>query len=238
MAPSKRSPEVIALGNRLVQELGKHSAFDTLAKWLSTHLAQKILEAEGETDAQVKEVTQSKCVELILRLWEKRQQLLQTARPLGRIQKAIEVLADLHPDQQSYSFGYGQRFDDPTSPWLNFAKNLELSKRRLFGLAFLAGVCEMDLGAERTWIDDHERMLSDEEHRMLSVLNNYFDRSHTMLESTERPRVDEMSPEDRESLILKEIDESLEKHQELIQTLKKQLSERRKKKSRRTSKEI
>ena len=227
MVLSKRPADVIALGKRLVEELGLHLSVDTLGKWMSHHLAKLIVEAETETDPKASKASEARCVDFILHLWAKRDRLPSRARPIGRLQQAIDVLIELHPKPDDFPWQIQERAANRTSPWFRFAKDAGASNHRLFAIAVLAGVLEHEFGAEKRWLEENSSMLDDEERQALSNFNSWLSRSDDLFASRKATAVETMSIEDRESLVLAELDASIQRQQEAFTILKSQLAARR-----------
>jgi hypothetical protein len=83
---------VLGLGTHLVRELGRSRSNDTLARWLSHHVAELINAVEQAKSPTEKVQKLSQATDLILRIWERRDALPGEANPLGRFREAISVL--------------------------------------------------------------------------------------------------------------------------------------------------
>jgi hypothetical protein len=183
-------------------------------------LAETIAKCETETNAKAKAAAEARCVKLILLLWEKRHNLPAHARPLGSLQQAVDVLVELHPSNRTYSFGNGGRFDKTASPWLRFAKDLDISHQNAFSIAFLMGVVELKLGDDKQWLEEHVAMITAEERNFLNTLNVYLDTSHELFGSQNPDRLEAMTPETRKIRVLDELDSLLRRQQDLLQKLR------------------
>lgn len=108
--------DVVALGKRLVEELGLGSSVDTLGRWMSHFVAELIEKAETAPEAD-REPAQRDCAELILRLWSHRG-ALPGRQPLRSFERIFQTLDSLGNDS---SFRYFQRHAELENQWLDFA---------------------------------------------------------------------------------------------------------------------
>ena len=90
--------DVLVLGHHLATELGFSESCDTLGKWMSHHLAEMIDRVEREENPEKKEKYQQQTVELILKIWDHRSSLNETAYPLTRFKSIIDSLSILSPE--------------------------------------------------------------------------------------------------------------------------------------------
>ena len=88
----------MVLGHHLATELGFSESCDTLGKWMSHHLAEMIDRVEREENPEKKEKYQQQTVELILKIWDHRSSLNETAYPLTRFKSIIDSLSILSPE--------------------------------------------------------------------------------------------------------------------------------------------
>lgn len=90
--------DTLALGRELVRNLNLDPQGTMLERWLAHHLAALMTEAE-EKSGPAKAKAEGRAVDLILRLWAKRQILPAVADPLGEYRDVIAVLSRLVPDR-------------------------------------------------------------------------------------------------------------------------------------------
>jgi hypothetical protein len=90
--------DVLVLGHHLATELGFSESCDTLGKWMSHHLAEMMDRVEREENPEKKEKYQQQTVELILKIWDHRSSLNETAYPLTRFKSIIDSLSILSPE--------------------------------------------------------------------------------------------------------------------------------------------
>lgn len=81
----------IALGQRILEELKLDREMDTLGRWLAHYLAEKMESAASAPEGAEGESARRECVDLILRLWERRQRWPLSA-PLKNVADQLEEL--------------------------------------------------------------------------------------------------------------------------------------------------
>lgn len=96
-----RSEAVIALGKRLVAQLGAED--DLLTVWMAHHVADLMARAEAAPSAE-KGAAEDACARAILDLWRHRNSLPEHQRPLEDVQAVLRTLAflDLDPEDIRY----------------------------------------------------------------------------------------------------------------------------------------
>ena len=102
----------MALGQVIVRQLELADRGTVPDRWLAHHLAEVIADAD-RTVGPAKAASESRAVDLILKLWAHRRALPESADPLGGYQRAIEVLGRLAPDANPWThFGRPHTSDD------------------------------------------------------------------------------------------------------------------------------
>ena len=92
----------MALGTKLVRELGLEAGVDTLGRWLAHHLAEVILAVENAEGVE-REKAQNRAVDLILKVWSRRHDIPGRANPLKDLQNVVKVLRLLGGDAWPYA---------------------------------------------------------------------------------------------------------------------------------------
>jgi hypothetical protein len=90
----------LALGERIVLELGATNGVDTLGKWMAHHLASLIEEAKKSDGSQSK--AKQEAVDLIIKLWEHKSSLPGAADPMSQLNRAVEVIERIGPNSSPY----------------------------------------------------------------------------------------------------------------------------------------
>ena len=102
----------MALGQVIVRQLKLADRGTVLDRWLAHHLAEAIADADRAV-GPAKAASESRAVDLILKLWAHRRALPESADPLGGLRKAIEVLGRLAPEANPWTlFGRPHTSDD------------------------------------------------------------------------------------------------------------------------------
>ena len=111
---SARSEAVVALGKKLVAELGLGDSVDTLGRWMAHHVAELMEEAKAATGDD-KLAKQALLREAILALWAHRFELPNGKRPFGEFEPILRALSSLDPESQSPRYFSRSRSPDNES---------------------------------------------------------------------------------------------------------------------------
>lgn len=131
------SDNVLALGKKLVEELGEEQSADTLSQWMAHYIAEKIEEASTAT-ADKRDQKMHECYDAILKLWTHRNSLPHGQRPFEQFEAIFRVLQslDLEATLPRY-FAQARLAADPcsendcTRQWLNAASEIDYAARAL-----------------------------------------------------------------------------------------------------------
>ena len=131
MATYTQSSQVLALGKKLVEELGLDPSVDTLGRWMAHYIAQLIAESESAT-VEDKQEKSEKCATAIVSLWEHRSVMPSGKRPFEDIEPILRALASLDPlnDAPRYfrdasESASGTKQPEEVINWLEVAKGLD-----------------------------------------------------------------------------------------------------------------
>ncbi|MBX3711864.1 MAG: hypothetical protein KF800_07885 [Lysobacter sp.] len=91
----------MALGDRLVHELGLDDSTDTAGRWMAHHLAELLEQSRNLKGVKQKQAEKA-ATDLILRLWSRREVLPGGAYPLKDLGKPLSVLGLL--SEESWPF--------------------------------------------------------------------------------------------------------------------------------------
>jgi len=97
MENSELRKRTINLGKALVEELKLNPGVDTLSRWMVHYIAEQITVAEKATGDK-KRITEQRCFETILKLWQHRSALPNGHRPFESFEPVFHALAKLDPD--------------------------------------------------------------------------------------------------------------------------------------------
>jgi hypothetical protein len=94
-----RYSEVIALGKRIVIELGLPETSDTLGRWMAHHVAEMIEDVQHFEGAE-RTIKEAACAEIILKIWQRRWEW-SGERPLEDFEPIFRTLESLDPKPAS-----------------------------------------------------------------------------------------------------------------------------------------
>lgn len=90
------------LGKVLVSDLKLEESRDTLAKWLTHHVAELMVAAEQESNPAKKKEAAAQAVDTILRIWSQRDHLPGNANPFAPYRNILQILTALNPARESW----------------------------------------------------------------------------------------------------------------------------------------
>jgi hypothetical protein len=158
----------IALGQRILEELKLDREMDTLGRWLAHYLAEKMESAASAPEGAEGESARRECVDLILRLWERRQRWPLSA-PLKNVADQLEEL--LRPKPR-----FLHATSQTTDKFLDLLRSLEDLHHRETQVCLSAWAAGLDLSKTRTYLHDHPEHLDDDERRTSQHLIDLQDR--------------------------------------------------------------
>ena len=152
-----RFEQVLALGRKLVDELGIEPSVDTLSRWMAHYIAE-LIDAAANAPPKEHATSQRRCVDAILELWSHRAELPNGKRPFENLEPIIRVLESLDPDNETAWFFRSVRGsivkadEDPrTQSMLDFVDNLDSTARILIGQA-LADAARSATDKSKEWV--------------------------------------------------------------------------------------
>lgn len=184
---SAHSKAVIALGKKLVAELGLDNSVDTLGRWMAHYIAQLLQEAESATDDK-RSANNSELRDAILALWAHRFELSAGKGPFGDIEPILRALASLDPASRSFRhFSPSQAPDTQrgeskeTENWVELAKGLDYISKILIAYC-LASAADKAVDKSAEWIKLAKEAGADDSFEFL-VIKFVKDESDLMKES-------------------------------------------------------
>lgn len=152
-----RSDRVLALGKKLVDELGLDQSVDTLGRWMAHYIAEK-MEAAKSATAEARDQEMSECSDAILKLWAHRNELPNGQRPFEEFEQIFRALKSLDLDDSTPRHFRQARLaaeqddeDDSTKQWLNIASGLDGAARVLIRYC-LATAAQGAVDKSRDWV--------------------------------------------------------------------------------------
>ena len=155
MVSQSRSEATIALGKRLVEQLGDDG--DLSAMWLSHLLAERMTAVDQAHEAD-KKAAEDACVGLILELWAHRNQFSDRHRPLRDMDAVMRTLDTLDLDRPGHRY-FAPVFRavdagataEPAAQWLKLATEIDDKAKLLIRLALAQAVGAMETDAAE-WV--------------------------------------------------------------------------------------
>lgn len=147
----------IALGQRILEELKLNREMNTLGRWLAHYLAEKMESAASAPEDAAGESMRRECVDLILRLWERRQHWPLSA-PLKDAADHLEEL--LRPKPR-----FLHAIPQVSAQFLDLLRGLEELHHRETQVCLMAWAAGLDLSKTRAYLHDHSEHLDDDERR-------------------------------------------------------------------------
>jgi len=143
---------VIILGKKLLASLKKDEA-DEITSWMINYLAEKIDLAESGS-----EEAKNSCVEVILKLWERRTTLPNGTRPFEDFEPVFKALESLSPESHVPRYYHQTDKDKPdelgeSEKWIEIAKRLDDTARTLITFLFGQAITTSCSGETREWIN-------------------------------------------------------------------------------------
>ena len=104
-----RFEEVLALGRKLVDELGQEPRVDTLARWMAHYVAE-LIDGAANAPPNERRAAGRECFETIMELWDHRAALPDGRRPFEKLEPVMRALESLDPnDDTPRYFGPAKR---------------------------------------------------------------------------------------------------------------------------------
>lgn len=159
---SKPWSSTINLGQRILEELHLDREMDTLGRWLAHYLAEKIERAASAPEGAAGEIDRRECVELIMRLWERRQTWPLSA-PLKDVANRLDELIGPKPR-------FFHKTQKTSDPFLDLLHGLEDLHRKETQVCLAAWVAGLNLSKDREYLHNHPEHLDNDEFGIIQHL--------------------------------------------------------------------
>ncbi|MBH3344161.1 hypothetical protein I5O09_10430 [Pseudomonas parafulva] len=151
----------ISLGKKILEELNERNSTDTTARWLAHLLAEKIELATSAPDNAEGDAVRNDCLNLILKIWERRE-----AVPFKiPLEDAIDELATLLKPKS-----YFPAQDVKKSKTLQIFDKLIKLHNKESQVCFALWISNLDLSSERAHLTNNPEHLSEEELKLANFL--------------------------------------------------------------------
>lgn len=208
------------MGKRLVEELGLQDGVDTLGRWMAHYLSGLIDSAEHETNPKQCIALQKECVELILRLWERRECLPRRVQPLGHLKPVLNAIETLQNAHEPWVQGTQRAIEPLNTPWCDFAKESYSLDRRISVIAILSAVAESHFGRAKRWLKESGKHLSKNEKGIIDTLDEWLNMKQDWLSTGVRQSIADIPASERRELILRELEASAERQVAAVKQLR------------------
>ena len=157
METSGQSDSVLALGRRLVEELGLEPSRDILARWMAHHIADLMTKAANATGIE-KISAQKECFGAILTLWKRRSEFANGTRPYEELEPVMRAIKSLDPNSdvpRYYHTAYPPKSEaqeqSDQAKWLEMVDGLDYTAKILIGHC-LAEAATGALDKSKEWV--------------------------------------------------------------------------------------
>lgn len=146
MARFERFDEILQLGQKIVDELGRDQTVDTLGRWMAHYIAELMDKVKGATGDELN-AKQYECAKAILALWEQRSTMPNGKRPFEEFEPIFRALGSLDPDDRSPRYfrhvpwAEADSEEQPeTKQWLDMAHGIDDTARSLIRYCLVRAV--------------------------------------------------------------------------------------------------
>lgn len=171
---SSQSENVVALGKKIVTELGIDKSCDTLGRWMSHRIAELIRAAETCPENERAE-REAACADAVLQIWSHRNSLANGHRPFGDFEQIFRTLQLLDPEESSQAYYRRQRVsasedqgDSEVGKWLEIADSLDLIARVLIRHCLVSAAAAVD-DDSKEWVQMTKAFVTDADKDVLIV---------------------------------------------------------------------
>ena len=135
---------------------------DTLGRWLAHYLAEKMECAASAPAGAEREADRRECVDLILRLWERRHAWPLSAPLKGIAERLDELLAPMP------RFLYSTM--RTSNPYLDLLHGLNELHHKETHICLAAWIVSLNLSKDREFLQNHSEHLDEDERRVIQRL--------------------------------------------------------------------
>lgn len=218
---SARSEALVALGKKLVAELGLDDSVDTLGRWMAHHIAELMKELEVAT-VDNRSTKQAQLRDAILALWAHRSELPNGKRPFGEFEPIFRALESLDPESQHSRYlspfrapEKGDEESKDAQQWVRLAGALDFTSKILIDHCLILAA-EAALDNSKEWVE-LARSAGIDDSFEFAVIRIISDRSDLMKEG---------NPDARQRRILVDRKKRLEEFLSIVSTFVNELDAR------------
>ncbi len=157
MEDSEPSDGILALGRKLVEELGLEESTDTLGRWMAHHIADLMAKVD-EATGDAKSAAERECFASILALWKHRSEMPNGRRPFEELEPVMRAVESLDPENDTPRYyrsarpSRGEAAETPEQEkWLSLVEGLDYSAKVLIGYC-LVEAADAALDKSKEWV--------------------------------------------------------------------------------------
>lgn len=216
--------EIIKLGEKIVKELNLNQGVDTLGRWMSHYLSELIVKSESHEDESIRNSTRKECCDLILKLWENKEDVPGISTPTSDLEPIINILKAFQDSKITLPFWKSYEPRSNKGPWNNFLETVKSNTESIFQYSLYSELNIEILNSKSVWIDEHPDFLTDEEEEFLKQLNNlinYGKLNYKFTNDGKETNLLELSKKERYSKIFDSIENEINEMSEKLIELRK-----------------
>ena len=216
--------KVIKLGVKIVEELQLENSRDTLGRWMSHYLAERLDSLEKYSNEQEKKEIEKECCDIILRIWSQRESVNGISTPLSDLEPLIDIVKSLKKTRYNFMLpSNGREIKDPD--WLNFVKLVKKNATKILALSLYSSLSIEVLNEKKIWSEEFQNLLSEQEAEFLNELTFLVNDTNEIIyvnstEDTEEIDLEKITPTERYRVIFEKMEKELEEQKTALLNLK------------------
>ena len=147
----------MALGRKLVDELGLEPSVDTLGRWMAHYIAE-LMDAAANAPPEECAASRKRCFDAILELWSHQAELPDGRRPFQDLEPIMRAMESLDPENEEPRYFRTVRNaifegdeDRRTQSLMEFVCDLDTTARILIAYTLVDAACSA-IDKSRAWI--------------------------------------------------------------------------------------
>jgi len=225
LKPSEES--IIKLGKKIVKELKLEPGVNTLGRWMSHYVAELIHKSENCESSEEEAILKRECFDTILKLWQNMEHLPNVTKPLTDLEPLLELLDALKKEDYRYPFWSNFRDDYKNPTWRTWLTLVKENSESIFELCLYASINSDLLKKKKGWLNEYKSLIKEDEKKMIEHLEYLVNRSNDINTFTDKQEetihLDELSPNEKQEVILDKIEDELNEIKFKFDELKKKI---------------
>lgn len=170
MGPSVPWNETVSLGQKLIHEWEDRPTLMT--RWMAHRIAELMQAADDAETEEERESAQSKCTDLILRLWERRKHW-PYGDPLQRVSETISAIVG----EPNFNEPSEPNQPSPSGKWESVFQEVQEHQRQEILVLLYAMSASMKLEPSKDWLEDHGGLMAPKEKDLLDLFISLYEES-------------------------------------------------------------